>query len=410
MLGVEQVTVEGFEFEDEQDEQGLETLVVAVRPTRGRRGRCSRCDRRCPGYDGGGGRRRWRALDLGMTRVCLEADAPRVSCPEHGVVIAAVPWARAGSRFTAAFEDTCAWLAARTAKTEVCELLRITWRSVSAVVDRVVADRAGRTDLLAGLTRIGIDEIAHRRGHRYLTCVVDHDTGRLVWAAPGRNAETLGAFFDALGPERSGRLTHVTADGAEWIHSTVRARAPKAALCLDPFHIVAWATKALDQVRRQAWNQLRSGGRTDAAAELKGTRWALVKNPGDLTPEQRGSLAVIAKTNARLYRAYLLKEQLRMVFAAKGQPGRVLLAGWLAWARRCRIPEFVKLAATIKRYLPLITNTLVHGMSNARSEATNTHLRTLTTRAYGFHSPEALISMAMLTRGGLCPPLPGRAA
>ena len=185
-------------------------------------------------------------------------------------------------------------------------------------------------------------------------------------------------------------------------------RAPEAALCLDPFHIVAWATKALDEVRRQTWNQLRSSGDSRAAETFKGSRWALVKNPQDLTGRQRTTLAGIAKTNARLYRAYLLKEQLRMVFAAKGQPGRVLLAGWIAWARRCRIPEFVKLAATITKFLPLIRNTLVHGMSNARSEATNTHLRTLTTRAYGFHTPEALISMAMLTRGGLCPPLPGR--
>ena len=98
------------------------------------------------------------------------------------MVVAAVPWGRPGSRFTAAFDDMCAWLTAGTTAT-VCALLRVTWRSVSAVVDRVVADRAGKTDMLAGLQRIGIDEIAHRRGHRYLTCIVDHDTGRLVWAA-----------------------------------------------------------------------------------------------------------------------------------------------------------------------------------------------------------------------------------
>jgi transposase len=106
----------------------------------------------------------------------------------------------------------CAWLTARTTATVVCALLRITWRSVSAVVDRVVADRAGKTDMLAGLRRIGIDEIAHGRGHRYLTCIVDHDTGRLVWAAPGRNSDTLKGFFDLLGEERSSQLTHVTAD------------------------------------------------------------------------------------------------------------------------------------------------------------------------------------------------------
>jgi transposase len=200
----------------------------------------------------------------------------------------------------------------------------------------------------------------------------------------------------------------VSADGAEWIHNPVRARAPQAVLCIDPFHVVAWATKAVDKVRRGLWNTLRGKGKTGVAGEVKGARWALLKNAGDLTSEQKTTVATIAVVNKPLYRAYLLKEQLRAVFAVKGKAGRVLLAGWISWARRCRIPEFVALAATITNYLPLIRNTLDHGLSNAMSENTNTHLRVLTRRAYGFHSPEALIGMAMLTRGGLCPPLPGR--
>jgi transposase len=179
-------------------------------------------------------------------------------------------------------------------------------------------------------------------------------------------------------------------------------------LCLDPFHVVQWATNAVDTVRRGMWNTLRGQGHTRQASNLKGTRWVVLKNPQDLTGEQRTTLAAIAKTNNRLYRAYLLKEQLRAIFAARGTPGRVLLAGWLAWAARCRIPEFVTLAKTIRKYRPLIRNTLDHGLSNARSESTNTHLRVLTRRAYGFHTPDALITMAMLTRSGLCPPLPGR--
>ena len=173
--------------------------------------------------------------------------------------------------------------------------------------------------------------------------------------------------------------------------------------------MVAWAVKALDEVRRQTWNKLRGNGDHEAAHELKGTRWALVKNPRDLTPEQRGSLASLSKTNSGLYRAYLLKEQLRLVFSTKGETGWELLAGWLAWARRSQLPGFVTLAATIKRFQQLIWNTLhKHGVSNARSEATNTHIRALTKRAYGYHSPEALIAMAMLTRGGLELELPGR--
>ena len=407
LLGVEHTVIEKVEL---RQENGEEVLVASVRPTRSRRSRCSRCGRRARGYDRGEGRRRWRALDLGSTRTYLQADSPRVSCPVHGVVVAAVPWARAGARHTHAFEDTCAWLAANAALSTVAELLRCTWRTVSAIVVRVVADRAGETDRLAGLTRIGIDEISYRKGHRYLLAVVDHDTGRLVWAAPGRDQATLRAFFDALGPERAALLTHVSADGAQWIHDVVAERAPQAVLCIDAFHVVAWATKAVDEVRRNLVGDLRRAGGKDAAAELKGTRWALLKNPGDLTGEQRTTLAWIATTNRGLYRAYLLKEQLREAFRVKGRRGRLLLAGWLAWARRSRLPAFVKLAKTIARYLPPIHNTFDHGLSNARSEATNTHLRLLTRRAYGYHSPDALIAMAMLTRGGLCPELPGRTA
>ena len=114
----------------------------------------------------------------------------------------------------------------------------------------------------------------------------------------------------------------------------------------------------------------RRTGKTSQAKTLKGSRWALLKNPRDLTTAQRTTLAAIAADNTPLYRAYLLKEQLRACFAVKGVDGRRLLAGWLAWARRSRLAPFTKLAATIARHLPLIRNTLDHGLSNARVEAT----------------------------------------
>ena len=121
----------------------------------------------------------------------------------------------------------------------------------------------------------------------------------------------------------------------------VAARCPNAVLCLDPFHVVKWATDALDEVRREVWNAARKGGQTALARELKGARYALWKNPGDLTGRQRAKLARIARVNDRLYRAYLLKEELRLVFTLKGVRATVLLEAWLAWARRCRIPAFV---------------------------------------------------------------------
>src|SRR5664279_4489491 len=113
------------------------------------------------------------------------------------------------------------------------------------------------------------------------------------------------------------------------------------------------------------WNKLRWQGKHAQASSLKGTRWALLKNIQDLTGEQKTTMASIAVTNKGLYRAYLLKEQLRYVFEAKGERGRQLLAGWLAWAKRSRLPEFTKLAKTIEKYKPLILNTLDHELSNA---------------------------------------------
>src|SRR5664279_6040519 len=240
-----------------------------------------------------------------------------------------------------------------------------------------------------------------RRGHKYLTVVVDHDTGVLLWAHPGRDQKTLEKFFDRLGEQRCAQITLVSADAAPWIASVVADRCQNAELCLDPFHIVAWATKALDEVRREVWNAARKGGQKTLAKDLKNARFALWKNPGDLTERQACTLAGIAKTNAPLYRAYLLKEQLRQVFQLKGAEGIALLDAWLKWAWRCRLPAFVKLARSIRDHRAGIDAALSHGLSNARVESVNTKLRLLTRIAFGFRSPEALVALAMLDLGGM---------
>ena len=162
VLGVEHTVIESVELEP--DGRGGEVLIASVRPKAGVARRCSRCLRRCPGYDTSPAARRWRGLDVGSTQVFLQARTRRVACPEHGVVVAAVPWARPGSRFTHAFEDTAAWLVCHATFSVVAILLRVAWRSVTDIVARVVAERAGQHDRLAGLRRIGIDEISYRKG------------------------------------------------------------------------------------------------------------------------------------------------------------------------------------------------------------------------------------------------------
>lgn len=309
VLGVSCTVIENVEFDED-----VEAIVASVRPRKGARRRCGRCGRRGPWFDRGEGTRRWRGLDVGTLAVWLEADAPRVNCAVHGPTVIQVPWARHAVGHTRDFDDTVAWLATQCSKTAVVELMRIAWRTVGAIVARVSADIDARVDRLAGLRRIGIDEISYKRGHRYLTVVVDHDTGALVWAAAGRDEATLRSFFDLLGDERGAAITHVTADAAPWIAAVVAERAPNAIRCADAFHVVAWATDALDEVRRQAWNEARGavhqrqGPRRASghARALKHARYALWKNPENLSVKQQAKLAWIAKCDPRLHRAYLL--------------------------------------------------------------------------------------------------------
>jgi transposase len=400
LLGLQRAVVEDVWIGDEGE------LVVAARPGWRERDRCGVCRRRAPGFDLGEGRRRWRALDLGTTFAFVEADALRVRCRRHGVVVCHVPWARHRSRFTTAFEDQAAWLAVNTSKTAVAELMRIAWRTVGGICERVAAEAQRETDLLDGLRRIGIDEISHRKGQRYLTVVVDHDSGRLVWAAAGRDRKTVEAFFDALGETRCKQITLVSCDMAGWIAGPVADRLPDAVRCVDPFHVVMLATDALDEIRREVWNDARRAGEVAAAKNLKGARFALWKNPENLTDRQIAKLSSIQKTNARLYRAYLLKEQLRQIYRLPAQAAIKLLDEWIAWARRCRLAPFVKLARTITAQRAGIAAAIEHGLSNARVEAINTQIRMITRRAFGFHSAGALIALAMLSLAGLCPPLP----
>ena len=419
LLGVEKTVVESVEFDEDDG-----VVVASVRPTRSAAGWCGHCGRRSPWYDRGEGRRRWRTLDLGTILVYLEADAPRVNCRTHGPTVRAVPWARHGAGHTRVFDEQVAWLATQCSKTAVTELMRVAWRTVGAIITRVWDDVEVVHDRFAGLRRIGIDEISYKRGHRYLTVVVDHDTGRLVWAAPGRNRATLQRFFDALGAQRCAQITQVSADGAEWVSEVVAQRCPNAVRCADPFHVVRWATDALDAVRREAWNSARraaSGsnraGRahgqprrlaTGHARALKRARWALWKNPENLTERQTDKLAWIAKNDPGLYRAYLLKEGLRLIFQLPCDEAPEALDRWLGWAARCRLEPFVALGARIRRHRESILAAIEHGLSNGRIDSINTKIRLLTRVAFGFRTPDPLIALAMLHLGGHRPALPGR--
>lgn len=220
-------------------------VVVGLR----RRGRRLRCPCGWVGrarYDTS--RRRWRHLDFGACQVWLEADIHRVDCPRcRRVRTEQVSWARPGARHSRDFEDVVAWLAQRMDKTSVARLLRCSWEAVDHIVRRMVVEHIDDRRL-DGLYRLGVDEISYKRGHRYLTNVANHDTGRVVWVGKDRSKEAFEGFFDALGQPRTQQVQAVSLEASSIYLAVAQARAPQATICLDPFHVMKWANEVLESV------------------------------------------------------------------------------------------------------------------------------------------------------------------
>jgi transposase len=342
----------------------------------------------------------WRHLDLGSWRLEVRARLRRLVCPVHGVRTEAVPFAGAGCDFTRDFEHLVAWLATRTDKATITRQLRIHWRTVGRIIERVCAQELD-PDRLDDLFEIGIDEVSWRKGHRYLTLVADHRRRQIVWGAEGASAATADRFFDELGSERCAQIQAVSLDMGPGYAKSTRTHASQAIVCIDSFHVAKLGGDALDEVRRDYWNELRSLGDQDAAKRFKDARWALLKRPENLTDTQAVTLLALKAAGGKVARAYELKEALRGIFA----PGLTvedvdeLLTRFCSRASRSRMPSFLRLARTIRKHRDGILAAVRLGVTNARSEALNNKVRLITRRAYGFHSAKAALALVMLTCG-----------
>ena len=342
----------------------------------------------------------WRHLDLGIWRLEVRARLRRLVCPAHGVLTEAVPFARYRSDFTRDFEHLVAWLATRTDKTTITRQLRIHWRTVGRIIERVCAQELD-PDRLDDLFEIGIDEVGWRKGHRYLTLVADHQRRQIVWGAEGASAKVADTFFEQLGPERCARIEAVSMDMGPGYAKSTRANAPQAIVCIDSFHVAKLGGDALDEVRREYWNELRTLGDQDAAKRFKDARWALLKRPEKLTDRQAQTLRALKAAGGKVARGYELKEALRSIFA----PGlgvddvSELLTRFSSRASRSRMQPFVRLARTIRKHRDGILAAVRLGLTNARAEALNNKVRLITRRAYGFHSATAALALVMLTCG-----------
>jgi transposase len=389
LLGLEETRVLDAGF----DQDGL---VIDVAPS-WRRPRCSVCGRTCSGYDRVRDRH-WRHLDVAGMQFHLRYDTRRVKCRTCGVKVERLPWAEPGSWFTRPFEDHVGYLAQRSDKTTISSMMRVAWDTVGAIIQRVVT-RHEDGNALDGLTQIGVDELSYRRHHEYITVVVDHKRRCVVWAKPGKNADTLKSFFDELGTERCAKLEAVTIDMSAAYIKAVTECSPEAQLIFDRFHVQRLVQDAVDEVRR---DEVRAASTDEERKQLKGTRWPLLKSFWNLSLFESGRLSSLQRENKRLYRAYLLKDALVRVLDCRAEwLARAKLDQWIRWARRSRLEPFKRVAGTLRKYAEGILAYVTSGLSNGRTEGLNGKIRTITRRAYGFHSSHGLIALIKLCCSGI---------
>lgn len=415
LLNVKGATVDGAEFAE--SDRGEVSLTVHVHVCRKDQWRCPVCGRKCHVYDYLSEENFWRSMDFGPVMVRLGARVPRVCCDEHGVLTAAVPWAKHGSRFTLDFAYSAAWMVkSGLSRKCVSERMRIDWETVGRLVDLVWKDlEPDVAKRLDGLVRIGIDETSYKKGHSYITTVVNHDTNTVIWACKGHGKEVLDKFFAMLSPEQRASIVVVTGDGARWITDCVDEHCPNAIRCLDPFHVVEWANDALDAVRIDAWRRaldewksiVKAAEGADSkdearaakrrAEQIKHSKYALGKNPENLTDRQQERLSVIQAEDGPMNRAHVLKEQLRLILHMdNAETAAACLDRWTSHAQRCRIPSFVELQRKVRRHRDHILNAIRYGVSNARIEALNNKIKLLIRIAYGFRNIDTMISLVML--------------
>lgn len=260
LIRYERMDVLEFSTQKDQYHSEQDVFVATVALWEDERYRCPVCGQKCRKHDRPNNMRRWRGLDLGQHKFFVECLAPRCICPEHGTLVQRIPWAFPDSNYTQAFELRIAYAAAKMPTNLVSKQYRLKWHTIGNCVRRVQEYLEPVADRFRKLKKIAIDETSYRKGHKYITVVQDLETSEVVWAHDGHGDEVLSLFFEGLTQEQRDGIEYVAADGARWITRQVEKFCPNAKRCVDPFHVVGWATEALDNTRKRLSNDTKKNG------------------------------------------------------------------------------------------------------------------------------------------------------
>ena len=334
---------------------------------------CPECGECCAVHDTV--EKRWRHLDFWQHRTDLIARVPRTLCLQHGVRQVPVPWGRAGSGFTLMMEGMILLLCKQTSVSRAARHLGETDQRLWRVLDHHVS-KAHAAKSWSGVRRLMIDETSAKRGHRYVTVVLDADTRDLLLMVPGCSADAVSEFASAMAAHGAhpSQITEVVMDMSAAFISGVKKCFPQARIVFDLFHIMKLAGEAVDSVRKDLHKQ---------GADLRGGLWAIRGNEWTRTEEQLARRRKLVASYPILGRAIALREALQNVLSDGDLPS---IRWWLGWADRCRLKPFRKLSKTLKEHFYGILAYLETRLTNAAMEAINGVLQLAKRTARGFRN------------------------
>lgn len=372
--------MQGFRVADVRLVEGC--LEAKLAPDRRYAPCCGVCGRKAV-YRDSRPARRFRHVPLWGIAVSLLYAPRRVTCKHcGGVFVESLPWSTGKKRFTRALVVTLATWARVLTWQQVATLFHCAWSTVAVAVDEAVKHGLAHRDL-SSVTFIGIDEISRKRGHVYVTNVYDLEGRRLIWSGEGRGKETLRAFFREFGEEQASRLAGICCDMWQPYVDVAKEMAPQALLVFDKFHIVQHISKAVDQVRR---DEVREKGASHNALMAK-TRYIWLKNPWNLTGQQKGRLAELEKLNLKINRAYLLKEAFRKFWEYRNPVwAKHYLDKWFWWATHSRLQPMRDFAWMLRRRQDDLLNYFNAPIDNGIVEGLNNKAKVIIHKAYGFRT------------------------
>lgn len=355
-------------------DDGTKSIDILLQHRRKARFCCPECGVALPLYDHTPPRR-WRHLDHGSWITWLQARIPRVSCPSHGVRHVLLPWALPGGRFSLAFESHAIDTLLEADVLGASRLLRISWDEAWGVMERAV-ERGQKAKQQRIIARLGIDEKAVAKRHRYVTLVNDLDRGTVEFIADDRKIKSLDGYYESLTIRQKAGIEAVAMDMWEPFITSTSKHVPHASskIVFDRFHIMKHMTEAVDAVRKAEHRRLQQ----DGDDTLKGSKYLWLFSEENLPDRDAERFARLKAMSLKTGRAWAIKESLRQLwtYRRKGWAKR-FWKQWYFWATHSRLKPVVKVAEMLKRRLSNVLSYCDHPITNATSEGVNSKIQTV---------------------------------